>query len=225
VTVDLPTGGEGAYLLDANTLVALLDPQHCQHRAVQRWFVREAQPRGWATCPSVERVALAVMTHPDYPGRLELRDAALQLSRLRSSSRSGHAFWSQEVDLLSFPPLVLWDQVLAVGALADLELLELAHRRGGVLVTLGRRLVLNALRGPSRLRHWQPLEPLLAARPKPNQNPPKGLGVPDCLPRGPSPDVCALGLRRLSRLPADLGSGADFGAGGQQASLAQEPCR
>jgi len=26
VTIDLPKGGEGPYLLDANTLVALLDP-------------------------------------------------------------------------------------------------------------------------------------------------------------------------------------------------------
>ena len=157
----------GAYLLDANTLVALLDKQHCQHRAVQRWFACEAQPRGWATCASCERVALAVLSHPDYPGRLELRDAALLLSRLRS--QPGHAFWPQEVDLLSFPPLVLWEHVPAVGALADLELLALASGRGGVLVTLGRRLVLEGLRGPSRLRHWQPLEPLLtsAAAPQP----------------------------------------------------------
>jgi hypothetical protein len=149
----------GAYLLDANTLVALLDPQHFQHRAVQRWFAREAQPRGWATCASCERVALAVLAHPDYPGRLELRDAAMLLSRLRS--QPGHAFWPQEVDLLSFPPLVLWEHVPAVGALADLALLALASGRGGVLVTLGRRLVLEGLRGPSRARHWQPLEPLL----------------------------------------------------------------
>jgi len=170
VTIGLFTDGEGPFLLDANTLVALLDPQHCQHRAVLRWFVREGQLRGWATCPSCERVALAVITHPDYPGRVALRDAALLLSRFRGR-HAGHLFWPQEVDLLSFPPLVLWDQVPAVGALADLELLELAHRRGGVLVTLGRRLVMRGLRGPSRFRHWQPLEPLLAALPKPAQTP------------------------------------------------------
>ena len=156
----------GAYLLDANTLIALLDPQHFQHRAVQRWFARDVQqqqrgraPRGWATCPSSERVALAVLAHPDYPGRLTLQEAALRLGRLRS--QAGHEFWAEGVDLLRFPPLVLWEHVPAAGTLADLELLELACRRGGVLVTLGRRLVLQGLRGPSRLRHWQPLEPLL----------------------------------------------------------------
>lgn len=158
MTTSVPTVS-GAYLLDANTLVALLDPHHCQHRAVQRWFVREAQPRGWATCPSCERMALAVLAHPDFPGRLALRDAALRLMQLRQSP--GHGFWAEGVDLLAFPPLVLWEHVPAAGVLADLELLALASRRDGVLVTLGRRLVLEGLRGPSRFRHWQPLEPLL----------------------------------------------------------------
>lgn len=167
-----PPPVHGSYLLDANTLIALLDPQHVQHRAVRRWFGREAQPRGWATCPSSERVVLAVMSHPDYPGRLTLEEAAMVLWRLRRIP--GHAFWPEGVDLFPLPPLVLWDQVPGAGALADLELLAVASKRGGVLVTLGRRLALRGLRGPSRFRHWQPLEPILAAQAQPPPRPTNG---------------------------------------------------
>lgn len=150
----------GRFLLDANTLVALADRQHVQHRAVRRWFEREVHLRGWATCPSVERVALAVMAHPEYPGCLPLRDAGAVLMQQRCCP--GHVFWAEEIDLLSAREPVLWQAVPAPGALADLALLALAARHGGVLVTLGRRVPFEGLRGPCLKQHWLRLEALLA---------------------------------------------------------------
>ncbi|MEB3276372.1 MAG: VapC toxin family PIN domain ribonuclease [Cyanobacteriota bacterium] len=160
---------KGPLLLDPNVLVALLDPQHCQHRPVQRWFAGHAAAQGWATCPASERLVLAVMTHPDFPGRLTLEQAAMRLARLRAWP--GHRFWAEAVDLGAFPSPILWTLVPAAGALADLELLALAVVHDGVLVTLGRRVPLQALRGPCRLRHWQPLDDQLRCFPLPSPGP------------------------------------------------------
>lgn len=150
-------------------LVALLDPQHCQHRPVLRWFDSEAAAQGWVTCPASERVVLAVMTHPDFPGRLTLEQAAMRLAQLRGWP--GHRFWAEAVDLGAFPSPILWNLVPGPGALADLELLALAVVHNGVLVTLGRRVPLQALRGSCRRRHWRPLEDQLRLGPLPSPGP------------------------------------------------------
>jgi predicted nucleic acid-binding protein len=156
-----PLPPAGPYLLDANTLVALIDPHHCQHRAVRRWFEEQAPPRGWATCPACEALVFAVMGHPDYPGRLGLEAIALRLSVLRCSP--GHQVWTESVDLLPREPWLLWQELPGCSALVDLQLLALARSHDGVLVTLGRRLALQALRGSGPSRCWLPLEDVLAA--------------------------------------------------------------
>ena len=158
--LEVPTG---PYLLDPNTLIALIDPQHCQHRRLQRWFRAEALPRGWATCASSERTVFQVMSHPHYPGRLELGAVSMRLRQARLWG--GHTFWPDAVDPLRQQPLLLWAGVPGCDVMDDLMLLALARHHSGVLVTLGRRLPMEAMWGTGWKPHWLQLEEVLSRAP------------------------------------------------------------
>ena len=158
--LETPTG---PYLLDPNTLIALIDPQHCQHRRLQRWFRAEALPRGWATCASSERTVFQVMSHPHYPGRLELGAVSMRLRQARLWG--GHTFWPDAVDPLRQQPLLLWAGVPGCDVMDDLMLLALARHHNGVLVTLGRRLPMEAMWGTGWKPHWLQLEEVLSRAP------------------------------------------------------------
>ena len=154
-----PPPVHGSYLLDANTLIALLDPQHVQHRAVRRWFRREAQPRGWATCPSSERVVLAVMSHPDYPGRLTLEEAAMDAQMLENITAHPEAFQRHLRDngsdlsggerqrlelcraLLRRPSILLLDEATsALDNATQSRVLDALQRRGITVISVAHRL-------------------------------------------------------------------------------------
>ena len=158
--LETPTG---PFLLDPNTLIALIDPQHCQHRRLQRWFRAEALPRGWATCASSERTVFQVMSHPHYPGRLELGAVSMRLRQARLWG--GHTFWPDAVDPLRQQPLLLWAGVPGCDVMDDLMLLALARHHSGVLVTLGRRLPMEAMWGTGWKPHWLQLEEVLSRAP------------------------------------------------------------
>ena len=158
--LETPTG---PFLLDPNTLIALIDPQHCQHRRLQRWFRAEALPRGWATCASSERTVFQVMSHPHYPGRLELGAVSMRLRQARLWG--GHTFWPDAVDPLRQQPLLLWAGVPGCDVMDDLMLRALARHHSGVLVTLGRRLPMEAMWGTGWKPHWLQLEEVLSRAP------------------------------------------------------------
>ena len=46
----------GAYLLDVNVLIALVDPAHVQHEAAHAWFASVGH-RSWATCAITQNVS------------------------------------------------------------------------------------------------------------------------------------------------------------------------
>ena len=54
------------FLLDANVLIALIDPAHVQHDAAHAWFAAHGQ-RSWATCPLTENAVLRIVGHARYP--------------------------------------------------------------------------------------------------------------------------------------------------------------
>ncbi len=60
-------------LLDVNVLIALLDANHCSHRAELCWLAANAA-QGLASCPIAQNGCVRIMSHPGYPGTLAVSD-------------------------------------------------------------------------------------------------------------------------------------------------------
>ena len=72
-----------AALLDANVLIALVDPRHVHHELAHRWFAGSA-PGAWATCPITENGVVRIMAQPTYPNP---QPAAAVAARLAEACR------------------------------------------------------------------------------------------------------------------------------------------
>jgi hypothetical protein len=130
------------HLLDANVLIALIDPAHAHHAAATRFFPT-VQRTGWATCPLVENAFLRIFGRPEYrggPGSPEL--ARRLLCHYRSAP--GHRFLSDDLSLCDLPRFPSLSGPLA---LTDLYLLGLAVKHGGRLATFDRGLDVSLIPG------------------------------------------------------------------------------
>ncbi len=130
-------------LLDVNVLIALLDSAHLHHRRASDWFDSAFQA-GWATCPITQNGCIRIMAQPAYPSALAMPDVAARLAE--AAGIAFHAFWPDDVNLLG-AGAVQWPQVLGHRQLTDAYLLALAVKHGGRLVTLDRRVSLQAVPG------------------------------------------------------------------------------
>lgn len=123
-------------LLDVNILVALAIPEHADHPRVYRWFRREPD-RKWATCAHTQAGFLRV-------GCLMLGNSRENLHLLyegliHDCQSPHHEFWSSGIDLTELDP-ALKSRLLGPNQIADLQLLLLAHKHRGQLVTLDKGL-------------------------------------------------------------------------------------
>ncbi|MGH8488251.1 MAG: hypothetical protein ACREXS_05115 [Gammaproteobacteria bacterium] len=66
------------YLLDVNTLLALLDPRHLFHEAAHAWAERTPDVR-WLTCPLVQNGVMRVASQSTYPNRLGTASAVREV--------------------------------------------------------------------------------------------------------------------------------------------------
>ena len=128
------------FLLDADVLIALLDPAHVHHEAAHAWF---AQQDSWATCPMTENAVLRIVGHPRYPNTPGTPAA---VAPLMASLRAlpGHVFWPDDISLLDAGERDL-TRLLSPGQVTDTYLLALARAHGGRLATFDRRLVTDAV--------------------------------------------------------------------------------
>lgn len=134
------------YLLDVNVLIALLDPRHQFHDAVQNWFAEEAGAT-WATCPITQNGFVRVVTGKSYqPSGISISDATLSLSGL--TARPDHVFWPDDINLFD-SPLLNRSGLSKADQITDVYLLALAVSKGGRLATTDRRIASNAVRGGS----------------------------------------------------------------------------
>jgi len=133
-------------LLDVNVLIALLDADHTLHARATSWFGSNAQS-GWASCPITQNGCVRVMSHPGYPNALPVRAVIERLTQATSSSL--HEFWAADISLLD-PGLVDSARILRPRQLTDIDLLALAVRRKGCLVTFDASVPLDAVKGARR---------------------------------------------------------------------------
>ncbi len=130
-------------LLDINVLIPLLDENHSKHPAVADWFTRHVED-GWTSCPLTQNGFVRIMSQPSYPNRLDIGEAARKLRDAVSTPY--HQFLADDISLLD-NALVDANNLSGPRQITDVYLLALAVAHGIQLVTLDKRLPLNAVRG------------------------------------------------------------------------------
>ena len=131
------------YLLDANLLIALIDPDHVHNAYAKTWF-EQTIDEGWATCPITQHAFIRIAGKPSY--RLQGTPADMAEILKRVCQRPGHVFWPESFSLLS-SPLVDTTRLTSHGQITDTYLLALAVHNGGRLATFDRRLSPRAVKG------------------------------------------------------------------------------
>ena len=130
-------------LYDVSFLVALLDRNHTAHRAVSVWFAANVA-QGWVSCPLTHNGCVRVLSQPRYPRPLSV---AVAMERLRdATSTEYHQFIPDDISLLDD----IWVDARRMSGhrqIADVYLLALAVSNDARLVTLDRRISLNAVHG------------------------------------------------------------------------------
>ena len=132
------------FLLDVNTVLALLDPQHVFHELAHSWA--EVVPDAmWLTCPIVQNGVIRVASQPAYPNSLGTASAVREvLEDFCASPR--HEFCPDDISLVDDGRLVR-PELFAASRVTDLYLLALAKHHGAKLATLDRRIPVDAIAG------------------------------------------------------------------------------
>jgi uncharacterized protein len=127
----------GAFLLDANVLIALAWPEHVCHKTVGRWFVRHSAA-GWATCPFTQAAFVRMLSNPAFSVNALTPENALRV--LESNLLlPGHHFWT---DSISVPEALraIDGRFRGHQQVTDAYLLGLAIHHKGRVATLDRAI-------------------------------------------------------------------------------------
>lgn len=135
------------FLLDVNTVLALLDPTHVHHDQAHDWFSDEGR-ESWATCPIVENGVVRILSQPAYPNAMATPLAAIEILR-QFCSLPGHLFWPDDISLLG-SRLVDRTRILVSSQVTDSYLLALVAAHEGKLATFDRRIVTSAVEDGGR---------------------------------------------------------------------------
>jgi uncharacterized protein len=137
------------YLLDVNTLLALLDPRHVFHEAAHHWAERAPGVR-WLTCPLVQNGVMRVASQSTYPNRLGTARAVREVLQAFCADPR-HEFCADDISLLDAAHLARPD-LLTPSRVTDLYPLALAHHHRARLATFDRRIPADAVRdGPAAI--------------------------------------------------------------------------
>lgn len=133
------------FLLDVNTLLALLDPQHVFHESVHKWAKRLPKDARWLTCPLVQNGVIRVASQAAYPN--SLGTAAAVRAVLRAfCAHPRHEFCADDISLLDDSYLARPD-LLTPSSVTDIYLLALARHHQARLATFDRRIPASAVHG------------------------------------------------------------------------------
>lgn len=136
------------HLLDLNTLLALLDPQHVFHEAAHRW-VETTPGLRFLTCPLVQNGVVRIASQSAYPNALGTAgEVCAVVAAFCADPR--HEFCPDDISLLD-PAHLARPALLTPSRVTDLYLLALARRHGANLATFDRRIPAEAV--PDGHRH------------------------------------------------------------------------
>jgi len=125
----------GAFLLDANVLIALAWPEHEFHEKAGRWFAAHSRT-GWATCPFTQAAFVRTLSNPAFSPDALTPENALRVLESNLLLPT-HQFWA---DSLSVPDALKRIEGRLTGhrQITDAYLLGLAIHHRGRLVTFDR---------------------------------------------------------------------------------------
>ncbi len=135
-------------LLDVNALIALVDLDHVEHRAMEKWFLKH-HSSGWATCPLSENGMVRVLSQAAYPsGQRTPAEVVQILNALKAAFDDSYEFWPDDVSLSDGE---IFDEALIAGPrqVTDAYLLGLAMRHDATIVSFDKALPWHAVRGAS----------------------------------------------------------------------------
>lgn len=125
------------YLLDANTLIALLWPAHAHHRKAMAWFTA-VRREGWCTCALTQAAFVRVLAQPAfYSPPVSVDDAARLLTQ--NLVASDHKYLPVDVALVDVLKHCTGG-VLGHRQITDAWLITLANKHGARLATFDRRM-------------------------------------------------------------------------------------
>jgi toxin-antitoxin system PIN domain toxin len=136
------------HLLDANLLIAVLDPHHAHHQIAHRWIGSFRGSLKWATCPLTENAFVRITGNPTYPN--SFGSTMYALDKLKENcSQPEHVFWPDE---LSIRQTELWSEsgIANTQQITDCYLLALAVKNGGKLASLDRHIPAHLVRGGAK---------------------------------------------------------------------------
>ena len=119
---------DGARLLDANFLVALIVSDHIHHALAEEWFARDSER--FATCPTTQAALVRFLVREGATAN----EAIEVLNTVAANDR--HEFWADDIDLRH----VTHSGVVGHRQITDSYLAALARAHDARLVTLDRGL-------------------------------------------------------------------------------------
>lgn len=130
------------FLLDVNTLLALLDPRHVFHEAAHAWAARDAQAH-WLTSPLVQNGVIRVASQSRYPNHLGTSGAVRDVLRAFCAAPR-HEFCPDDISLIDDAHVARTD-LLTPSVITDVYLLALARHHRARLATFDRRIPVHAV--------------------------------------------------------------------------------
>lgn len=130
-------------LLDINVLLALLDPDHVDHRRAHGWLDDEIGA-GWASCAITQNGFVRIVSQPRYPNPVSPAQAIHVLARACATDL--HEPWPCDVSVLD-GDVIDRSRVHGPRQVTDAYLLALAVAHGGRFATFDRAVALAAVHG------------------------------------------------------------------------------
>jgi toxin-antitoxin system PIN domain toxin len=119
------------YLLDVNVLIALAWDDHVHHALAHAWFGQSSNA-GFATCNVTQSGFVRVSLNPKTVNcQLGISEIFAQLESF--TKHPNHKFWEDGALQTESP---IWQKVTGHNQVTDTNLVLIAHRHGGKLVTL-----------------------------------------------------------------------------------------
>lgn len=131
------------FLLDVNTLLALLDPAHQFHDAAHAWVASGSASVRWLTSPLVQNGVIRVASQPRYPSRLGTAGEVRAILQAFCDDPR-HQFCPDDISLLD-DTLLIRPELLTPDRITDLYLLALAKQHGARLATFDQRIPAEAV--------------------------------------------------------------------------------
>jgi toxin-antitoxin system PIN domain toxin len=116
------------FLLDANVLISLVDPDHVHHRSAGDWF--SGHHEVFATCPITQGSLIRHLLRMRHTAG----DAGSAIDRIQALPR--HEFWSDDLPFVS----EVMNGLIGHRQVTDAYLCHLARGRGGQVATFDRGL-------------------------------------------------------------------------------------